>query len=352
MTRHARIRVRYPLESGRLVLRSEADWERDLEPAGEDRAGGSFDFRLPLAGEFAYYKPLLLDDGGRHWAQGENLLALPDGRRRVEVFPHFFADRRCSVCDVHEVGSAGTRHSVRVFCPPGYAENPLARYPVLYMQDGQNLFFPGEAFGGRDWKVAETLELLARMSLVRKALVVGVYPNDRRHEYTAPGYAEYGRFVVDELVPWFDEHYRTLRGPEHTAVMGSSLGGVVSFYLGWQHPEVFGHVGALSSTFGYSDDLLSRVAREPKRPLEIYLDTGWPRDNYEVNRRMRHLLVARGWEEGHDLLYLAFPEAKHDEAAWAMRAHIPFQFFFDLEHRHVAASPRPRPRRRRRPAVA
>ena len=116
--------------------------------------------------------------------------------------------------------------------------------------------------------------------------------------------------------------------------MGSSLGGVVSFYLGWQWPEVFGKVACLSSTFTFRDDLIERVAAEPKRALKIYLDSGWPRDNYEATRSMRDRLIWKGYRPGTDLFYLAFPEAKHDENAWAARSPIPFHFFFRKNSRN------------------
>ena len=111
--------------------------------------------------------------------------------------------------------------------------------------------------------------------------------------------------------------------------MGSSLGGVVSFYLGWQWPEVFGRIACLSSTFTYRDDLIERVATEPKRNITIYLDSGgWPRDNYEATRAVRDRLLWKGYSPGSELFYLAFPEAKHNEMAWAERSPIPFQFLF------------------------
>jgi predicted alpha/beta superfamily hydrolase len=110
--------------------------------------------------------------------------------------------------------------------------------------------------------------------------------------------------------------------------MGSSLGGVVSFYAGWEYPEVFGQVGALSATFGYRDDLLARVQAEKRRPIRVYLDSGWPQDNYEVTRGMAAALRRRGLREGQDLLYLAYPEGRHEEDSWASRCHVPFQFFF------------------------
>jgi len=117
-------------------------------------------------------------------------------------------------------------------------------------------------------------------------------------------------------------------GPADTAVMGSSLGGVVSFYLAWQWPDVFGKIACLSSTFTYRDDLLERISTEPKRKIRIYLDSGWPGDNYEATRSMRDRLIWKGYEAGSELFYLAFPEAKHDENAWAARSPIPFQFLF------------------------
>jgi len=125
-----------------------------------------------------------------------------------------------------------------------------------------------------------------------------------------------------------DRKYRTLAAAINTAVMGSSLGGVVSFYLGWQWPEVFGKIACLSSTFAYRDDLLERIAAEPKRRIQIYLDSGWPGDNYEATRSMRDRLIWKGYRPGSELFYLAFPEARHDENAWATRSPIPFQFLF------------------------
>jgi predicted alpha/beta superfamily hydrolase len=196
------------------------------------------------------------------------------------------------------------------------------------MHDGQNLFFKEEAFVGNTWKTDEVLNVLDKMNAIEETIVVGIYPNDRIREYTLPGYHDYGRFLVETLKPLIDIKYRTLEGPRNTAVMGSSLGGVVSFYLGWQWPQVFGKVACLSSTFTYRDDLLQRVFKEPKRKIHIYLDSGWPADNYEATRSMRDRLIWKGYRPGSELFYLAFPKAKHDENAWATRSSIPFQFLF------------------------
>lgn len=326
------IQVNYPLEKGRLVLRTDLDWERDWEAT--QASPQCHCFQVPCQRPYLYFKPVVVDDGQLQWCKGDNYLALAAEREPRQVHPFFFDEDRCSVCELREFESAklGRKCQYRLFYPPGYHENPTARYPVLYMHDGQNLFFPEEAAYGSHWKVEETLSLLSAMNAIAKVLAVGVYPAQRNLEYTLPGYQDYGAFIAEELKPFIDTHYRTKPGPSSTAAMGSSLGGVVSFYMAWQWPHVFGQAACLSSTFGYRDDLQQRVASEPRRPLKIYLDSGWPRDNYEVTRNMRSLLLQSGYREGCDLLYLAFPEAAHNESAWAMRSHIPYQFFFDRCH--------------------
>jgi predicted alpha/beta superfamily hydrolase len=310
-----------------MVLRTESDWERNLEPV--DAGASRFDFEVSPESPFFYFKPVILEEEKHpRWAVGENYLGLSSQESPREIYPYFEPDQKCSACDLRELASPFGRFDYRVFYPPGYQENLLKRYPVLYMQDGQNLFFPDEAFQGRHWKIAETLGLLDAMNLVDKVLVVGIYPNAREENYTKPGYETYGRFLVEALKPEIDRSFRTLAGPERTAVMGSSLGGVVSFYLAWQWPEVFGMTACLSSTFGFRDDLRERVASEPRRDLKLYLDSGWPKDNFEATRNMRALLLSRGYRECEDLLYLGFPEGLHNESHWAMRAHVPFQYLF------------------------
>lgn len=328
------VRVHYPRNGGRIVLRTDENWERDIAPVSISSDGASHDFVLYSPRPYLYFKPVLVSGERTRWSVGANCLAVGDSTRPVDVYPKFDEDSRCSACEHRELVDerSGRRHAYRVFYPPGYDENTLQRYPVLYMQDGQNLFFPDEAFQGEHWRITETLGLLDEMNAIRPVIVVGIYPNEREIDYTRPGYHDYGRFVTEALKPAIDAEYRTLTGPESTAVMGSSLGGVVSFYLAWQYPHVFGMAACLSSTFGWRDDLSDRVAEETRRPCRFYLDSGWPADNYEATRNMRNIMRRAGFREGVDLHYLAFPEARHNERHWAIRTHIPFQLFFD-EHR-------------------
>jgi len=328
---HIKLQVYFPPSEARIILRTSLDWNLDLEPVlvSEDRS--CWEFRVETEQHYFYFKPCLVTDAEVLWSRGENYLGTTTAEDETrQLYPIFHSEHQGTFSDKLSIRSASgaITHRFRVYFPPGYDENTLKRYPVLYMHDGSNLFFADEAFGGNEWQVDENLEALDNMNLIDKVIVVGIYALDRMAEYTQPGYEQYGRLVVEELKPKIDRELRTLSDPSHTAVMGSSLGGVVSFYLGWQYPEVFGKAGCLSSTFGYKDDLMERVAREPKRSTRFYIDSGWPEDNYENTTAMRDQLLAAGYEFGRELSYYAFPGAHHTESAWAARSHIPFQWFF------------------------
>lgn len=321
-----RLTVHYPRGAHRLVLRTEHDWDRDVLPL--ETTATSALFEVDLGGRHTLeLKPCLRDEGTLRWSKGVNYVVNPHTTQRA-FWPYFFAEERGKVSDVLQVEHEGVTRSIRVYHPPGYDENDLRRFPVLYMQDGKNLFFPEEAFADNEWRVDETMDRLDQMNAVRKSLVVGVSPADRMRDYTKPGYRAYGRFLVEKLKPLCDRHLRTLTGPEDNVVMGSSLGGVAALHVAWQHADVFGRVACLSSTFGHFDDLFERVANEEKRPNRIYLDSGWPKDNYEATNAMRDLLINRGYRLGEDLMQFSFPEGLHDESSWAGRIHLPFQFFF------------------------
>lgn len=320
-----RITVQYPAVAADIVLRTELDWERDLPPVEANDNLAVFEVQFDRS--HLALKPCLIRDGQLHWAQGNDYVLSahdPD----PDIWPFFFSENRGTVTDLLRFERQGGTHMARVYLPPGYAENTLRTYPVLYMQDGRNLFFPQEAFGGHEWLVDETMDRLGHMNALRKAIVVGVAPVDRMRDYTAPGYAEYGAFLTGTIKPHIDGAFRTRAQACDTVVMGSSLGGVVSLFLAWQYPDVFGGAACLSSTFGHQDDLYARISREPRRPIRIYLDSGWPRDNFDATNAMRDLLVYRGFRLGDDLLQFSFPDGVHNEDSWAARTHVPFQYFF------------------------
>jgi Putative esterase len=192
------------------------------------------------------------------------------------------------------------------------------------MQDGKNLFFPEEAFLGREWGVGEAVRLLDTMNAVDRVVIVGVYSGDRMGEYTKratrPTHDRWSRRSSPRSTA-----VRVLTSPRETGVIGSSLGGVVSFFMAWEHPEVFGYAACMSSTFSHNDDLVDRVLAEPKRQSKFYLDSGWPGDNYEVTLAMAMALGRRGYRVREDFLHLVFPLEEHDERAWGRRLHLPVQ---------------------------
>jgi predicted alpha/beta superfamily hydrolase len=324
------IRVSYPRGAHELVLRTELDWDRDLLPERVDAGAQRAEFRVRSERPYLEYKPCLRNAGGFHWSVGPNKLALAAGT--TDVYPSFFSGLRGRITEriAFPARALDRELALRVYLPPGYDENVLKRYPVLYMQDGANLFFPEEAFLGREWEVDETLERLDEMNVIDQMIVVGVDSGARMHDYTEPGVAAYGRALTGELLPWIDSELRTLPGPRNTAVLGSSLGGVAAFALAWSWPRTFGMSGCLSSTFGYRDELLARVRREGRagrEGLRLYLDSGWPNDNYEATLALAAALIAAGFGLGRDLVHLAFPLARHDERSWSSRLHVPLQLF-------------------------
>jgi len=322
------LQVRYPAGKGRLVLRTEQDWDKDIEAVAVSEDGNTSIFALEAHRPFLYFKPCLVRDGKFHWAVGSNRLLLMGEDDNRDLYPFFFSPDRGRFSRLRELPSSilDRVHRLRVYLPPGYDENTLAKYPVTFMQDGQNLFFPEEAFLGHDWEVDQTSHTLRAMSAVEDQIIVGIYSEDRMREYTRPGYERYARSLVEEIVPEAQRSLRLVDNRRYRSVWGSSLGGVVSFFCVWQYPDVFGSSICMSSTFSHQNNLIERVLSEPKRDVAFYLDSGWPGDNYEVTMSMAMALISRGWRYGHNLLHLCFPFAEHDEAAWGLRLHLPMQF--------------------------
>src|SRR4051812_20643853 len=176
-----RLRVAYPPGNGGLVLRTEQDWDKDINPIETSDDGSIWTFELEADQPFLYFKPCLVRNGKRHWAVGPNKLLLMEESDKLISYPHFFSSDKGTFSRLIEVPSKvlDRVHRVRAYVPPGYYENTLAYYPVAYMQDGQNLFFPEEAFMGNEWQVDETRDTLSAMSSIEDFVFVGIYSEDR-----------------------------------------------------------------------------------------------------------------------------------------------------------------------------
>ena len=168
---------------------------------------------------------------------------------------------------------------VIVWLPPFYEQNADRRYPVLYMQDGQQVFDPQTSTWNQDWQVDEACEEMILKGQIKDVIVVAVYSTEDRcieyHPALAGG--EYAHFLVQELKPFVDRTYRTQTGRESTAVAGSSMGGSMAFFLAWTLPEVFFGAACLSPAFRFRDDhsIPDLVQAAPATPdLKVYLYGG------------------------------------------------------------------------------
>jgi predicted alpha/beta superfamily hydrolase len=235
------------------------------------------------------------------------------------------------------------RRDLIVYLPPGYHAQPRRQYPVLYLHDGQNLFDGATSFiPGMDWHVGHTADEWIRAGRVEPLIIVGIYNagKQRLHEYTPTkmprlggGRAgRYARFLIEEVSPFIHNNYRILDGEQNTGIGGSSLGGLVSLFLGLRMPHVFGKIAALSPSVWWNQRVILRFAdAAPVQPRpRVWLDIGTREGGRIVEdvERFRDVLLRKGWRWDEDLHYERVEGAEHNEAAWAQRVGPFLQFLF------------------------
>ena len=267
-----------------------------------------------------------------------------------------------------EMGELGGRErTVRVYLPPGYDASD-ARYPVLYLQDGQNLFAPG-SYG--DWQVDETLDRLVAAGRTPGIIVVGIdhggplrwdeygpWEHHYLHDWVDSTWAEaseggegedYVRFLANALKPRIDSVYRTRPGRDHTGIGGSSMGALIALYAGIMRPHVFGKVMAMSPAVWFAEGMGPWLSEnrlidlvgwwEPPRDVRFWIDVGtnersrdtdphaidragemptYPRVYVEGAQAVVQALHARG-VPADDINYFVEEGAVHHESAWARR---------------------------------
>ena len=230
-----------------------------------------------------------------------------------------------------------------VYLPPGY-DQATSRLPVLYLQDGQNLFDPATAFNGQDWRADVTADALIRAGAMEPALLVGVYNTGVRRisEYTPTrdparrkgGKGDrYAQMLARELKPFIDSYYRT-RKTGH-AVGGSSLGGLVALEAALLYPRVFAAAAVLSPSVWWDRRSILEMVRRYKSPQRprLWLDSGTqegetPEAVIEDLRLLRDALLQKGWQEGTTLHYLEAVGAGHNEQAWGARFGAVLEWLF------------------------
>jgi enterochelin esterase-like enzyme len=241
---------------------------------------------------------------------------------------------------LHELSSGifGNTRLLRVWLPPDYDGWGETRYPVLYLNDGQNLFDPATAFAGVHWQVGETATRLIGERKIPPLIIVGIdNTKNRGCEYipykskdprvrNAKGKC-YPDFLQREVMPLIEEHYSILKGPENTGLGGSSLGGLITLYTQLAAPGVFGRLLIESpSLFVAKRRILEECRRFRGWPARTYLGTGTrevghaEKDERIVGdvRELETILCAAGLDE--QRLRVRIEEnASHSESAWAAR---------------------------------
>jgi len=240
------------------------------------------------------------------------------------------------------------QRDVIVYVPPGYDEQPERDYPVLYMQDGQNLFDPRTSFiPGRTWEMREQADAAIEAGTLEPVVIVGIYnTGDRRlAEYTferdwqmgGGEAAQYGLMLTRELLPFIAGRYRVRREREHIGLGGSSLGGLVTLYLGLTYATWFGKLAVLSpsvwwnhkSILGYLNERAPEIWERPRMWLDVG-DREGRRTLHDVealNRRLK----ANGWRPGETLHFEKVHGGTHDEASWARRVGPMLRFLFPAD---------------------
>jgi predicted alpha/beta superfamily hydrolase len=287
------------------------------------------------------------------------------------------------VRDIHAT-LLDNHRNIYVYLPPGYDNGNSDSYPVLYMHDGNNLFDTAQPYSNGTWDMDGVMGMELTAGNIQKIIIVGISNNaNRMDEYThveddisgnsvpdiMGGDGDlYADFIVNDLKPIIDARYRTKTGRESTAVMGSSLGGLISFYIGHLYPQVFKNIGGLSSTFGWGDFGLGNSTMEDLYNSKdilannqiYYLDSGdnannpvnppacpnpatEAEDNYCETVSFRDMLVNKGvntFPDNADVFPLTPStiniyhwhevDAPHNEFAWNQRVFRPLRLFFPI----------------------
>jgi predicted alpha/beta superfamily hydrolase len=252
---------------------------------------------------------------------------------------------------LHELNSRvfGNTRLLRVWLPPDYDGWGANRYPILYLNDGQNLFDPATAFAGVHWQVGETATRLIAEQKIRPLIIVGIdNTKNRASEYipyrsrdprvvSAKGKC-YPEFLQSEVMPLIEGRYSVLRGPENTGLGGSSLGGLITLYTQLAAPGVFGRALIESpSLFVANRKILEESRRFRDWPARTYLGVG-TREVGDVEkdakvvadvRELEAIMREAGLDERRLKVHIA-EGATHSETAWAVRFPEALEFLYKV----------------------
>lgn len=252
----------------------------------------------------------------------------------------------------------GNERTLVLYLPPGYDQNTASRYPVIYMQDGQNLFDESTSFAGVEWQMDEAAQKLIGTGETPPFIIVGIYNTpDRTSEFTPPSMAvngkatdgstargdQYGRFVIEEVKPYIDQTYRTQADRAHTFIGGAALGGLISLSIIQTHTDIFSGVIALSPWLRQANHKLlpdwignGQWLKGERFYITMGDDPADSGRNYPGGaaaaladgNELATALRSAGLQPDKDFVYREIPGGKHDEASWQKEIGPALQWLF------------------------
>lgn len=215
---------------------------------------------------------------------------------------------------------------IRIYVPPNYA-NSDKRYPVLYMHDGQNLFDTATAYAG-EWKVDETMNALSKTGKL-DLIVVGIDNGETKRmtelnpwssvQFGAPEGKQYVEFIVNVVKPLIDKKYRSKPDRTNTAIMGSSMGGLISHYALNQYPHIFSKAGIYSPAYWIANPSYDFIASKPAaKDARLYLASGEIEGGSQVPDVQRaYAAILKAGHPGSNVSLKIVAGAEHNEKFWS-----------------------------------
>ncbi len=267
-------------------------------------------------------------------------LVSKDGNRSKGKTIRASALHKNVVIDKVAIFRIDTPRNLYIYLPDSY-HNTDKKYPVIYMHDGQNLFSTGTG-SSVSWRVDLAIDRLVSEGKLEEVIVVGIpHAGDRRMAEYIPyripaGIAsrsegkEYAQYIVDTILPYVESKYRISSKREDRAVMGSSLGGLMSFWMVKEYPEIFSFAGMVSP---YAPWILDDTKKLKRQDIKIWVDTGTAEYgihnfNYvELARKFSDIMTENNYRYGENFAYYEVFRGNHNETDWAARVDLPLIFF-------------------------
>ncbi|MFA5478811.1 MAG: alpha/beta hydrolase-fold protein [Candidatus Muiribacteriota bacterium] len=235
--------------------------------------------------------------------------------------------------------------SVIVWLPPDYHYHGKPKYPVFFMNDGQNLFDSSTSFSGVAWEADITAEKMIKNNEIESFIIVGICNRGEKRIYDyAPfkdknrndggGAHEYLKFLIDKLIPLIRQKYRVKIKPENNAIGGSSLGGLFSLWAAYENPKIFGKAAVISPALWWNDNKIINLIRE-RKGIKLWIDMGKKEGEIipEMNNptKSTRMLVQKLQQLGYSpssFIYKEYENGEHNEKSWAERFPEILKFLF------------------------